>query len=394
MSIPSFFLTQMDFASVPERLRAVYFASIPVQKFSLLIAEHEEDLTHGKCSNVWNEFLNIIDFQIPKGCSEEKIPEFAADYLSKLSKRYCDYDKDSSELPVEIPCLITLFSKRLKEEQNTIKDVEDLMRAIDACVFLEQIGCQLPVGVKTTVPHLEKFETLSNAKIVDEVSNWIDENIEALLKFKILEISGKSKRHIPAFISKLANLEELAICDTAIESLPDSLVQLKKLKILTIYDNKFLALLPDKIGELQSLEELQLINNLLTSLPDSLCDLTNLIRLVISHNKFLAFLPDKLGQLKSLTKLYLNHNLLTFLPDSLCDLRVLDTLKISSNKLEFLPENFGNLESLETLIMYKNKIKQIPPSAKNLTNLKKIMSDKGFKKDDFPSLKLYKPGIE
>jgi len=394
MSIPSSFLTQTDFASIPENLRAVYFASIPVQKFSSLIQEHEKDFTHEKCSHVWRDFLNIIDVQAPN-CRDEQIPNFVSGYINNLLARYDKYVKDSTKVPVEISPLPKLFKERLKKKQNTIKDIEYLMKAIDECVFLEQIGClQLPVYAHTSIPELEKFEKLSNSKIVDEINKWIDENVDALLEFKKLEISEKSISHIPAFISKLANLEELIIDKTDIEFVPDSILKLKKLKTLIIFNNKSLKVLPEKIGNLKSLLNLCLDHNLLTFLPDSICDLTNLIRLVISHNKYLTVLPEKIGNLKSLLNLCLDHNLLTFLPDSICDLNELDTLNISSNNLESLPERFGNLENLETLIMYKNKIKEIPSSVKGLTSLKKLMCDKGFKKDDFPSLKLYRPGIE
>ena len=96
------------------------------------------------------------------------------------------------------------------------------------------------------------------------------------------------------------------LLNNQLETLPDSIGNLKNLEYLDLYNNK-LASLPDSIGNLTNLEYLGLYSNKLETLPDSIGNLKNLGRLGLSFNR-LAILPDSIGNLTNLKRLALNFN--------------------------------------------------------------------------------------
>ena len=75
---------------------------------------------------------------------------------------------------------------------------------------------------------------------------------------------------------------------------------------LTLYGLDLISL-PDSIGELKELRILSLSSNQLKSLPESFQNLINLEKLHLSGNKFQA-LPDWFGNLRNLCELNLCSN--------------------------------------------------------------------------------------
>lgn len=78
-----------------------------------------------------------------------------------------------------------------------------------------------------------------------------------------------------------------------LQSIPDSIGKLKKLRILTIWWNE-LVNLPSQIGELTELEGLDLsANSELTELPKEITNLRNLKKLYLPAHAELRLTPEQ-----------------------------------------------------------------------------------------------------
>ena len=144
-----------------------------------------------------------------------------------------------------------------------------------------------------------------------------------------------------------------------------------------IGDTRLPALSPF-IGGLSSiLTDLFLGRNQLVSLPDSIGNLRHLRILRIEHNQ-LTSLSDSICNLVSLKYLDVSNNKLVSLPDSIGNLHRLEFLVASHNLLESLPESFGNLTDLTSLNLCNNQLKSLPDSIINLSRLNYVLLDGYF----------------
>ena len=72
-----------------------------------------------------------------------------------------------------------------------------------------------------------------------------------------------------------------------IGKLPEDISNLKKLQVLSVFDNNFFGTIPASIGDLANLEELVLSNNAFYGdLPTEMANLTNLKVLILGNNAF------------------------------------------------------------------------------------------------------------
>ncbi|XP_067934863.1 uncharacterized protein [Watersipora subatra] len=236
-----------------------------------------------------------------------------------------------------------------------------------------------------TVP--EVVTKLTSLEELDLSCNWITglpDSFIQLQKLKVLKISGYFKPSIlyglhtvPEVVTKLTSLEELDLSCNPINELPDSFIQLQKLKVLRITGNSVLSIpfglqtVPEVVTKLTSLEELDLSNNRINELPDSLGSLKSLRKLNLS-GKPIEVLPESITSLSSLEELDLSWCKINQLPESLGSLTLLRKLNVSSNPIEVLPEYITSLSSLEELDLSHCKISQLPESLGSLTSLRKL----------------------
>jgi len=92
-----------------------------------------------------------------------------------------------------------------------------------------------------------------------------------------------------------------------------------------------------EIAQLQQLQQLALENNQLTSLPPEIGQLQQLQELHLDDNQ-LATLPPEVGQLQQLQRLWLHSNQLRILPVEITHLQQLEFLDIAENPyLQLIP---------------------------------------------------------
>jgi Leucine-rich repeat (LRR) protein len=119
-----------------------------------------------------------------------------------------------------------------------------------------------------------------------------------------------------------------------------------------------------------------LFNNISGTLPESLGDLKNLRILELSFNKISGELPASLGNLDTLEVLAFNGNEMTGnIPASLGNLNNLKQLHLSSNYLTgALPGSLKYLKNLEVFNVFDNKLSgELPSELSKITSLKEVM---------------------
>jgi len=201
----------------------------------------------------------------------------------------------------------------------------------------------------------------------------LPESIGQLKSLKKLNLDHNKLSTLPESIGNLTSLQNLNLSYNQLSTLPESLGQLLSLKTLDLGFNKFWKL-PDSITQLRSLETLDLYRNPLLTFPEVIIKLKSLTKLNLGNIQ-LKTLPESLGSLKFLTYLRLSDNQLTTLPESIGQLSSLAILDLGFNKFYKLPDSIPQLRSLETLILFDNKLTSLPESIGQLKSLETLDLD-------------------
>ncbi len=198
----------------------------------------------------------------------------------------------------------------------------------------------VPEKVKCLNPNFEG-DDLNMKRLPSRLGTLV--NLE-VLSFGCLE----ELVELPEEIGNLSKLEELIIdngngCSMSI-SLPPSIGKLKNLRVLRLYgaiepsDERQIESLPDTIAELRRLAFLDLGRNGLEAVPPQIAALSNLKTLRLEYND-LSKLPDFVGDFKNLKELSLDSNgNLSDLPAPLAKLKGLkvsmgnNSLKLADQK--------------------------------------------------------------
>lgn len=157
----------------------------------------------------------------------------------------------------------------------------------------------------------------------------------------------------------------LDLSGLGLTEVPESVVQLKQLRVLHLYLNE-LTTLPNSVGRLKRLESLRLDDNQFSMLPSCVAELTLLQALYVDGNN-LTVLPEWIGELENLETLSLSENRIRVLPDSFRKLRRLQRFSLSINELTELPEWIGELVELRDFYPYSNRIQRLPTSLERLS---------------------------
>ncbi|MHA1106060.1 MAG: leucine-rich repeat domain-containing protein [Promethearchaeota archaeon] len=163
----------------------------------------------------------------------------------------------------------------------------------------------------------------------------------------------KELNKLPESIIELTRLKDLKLIDCReLFGLPESIGTLENLNILDCSGCRSLKMLPNNIGFLKNLEYLDLTKCLsLTQLPSSITELENIKSLILSNCQSLTSLPQNLGDLTSLRVLDLEYcRSLKKLPEDITNLPNLEILRLKScHSMEKLPKEIGNLQTLKNI---------------------------------------------
>jgi hypothetical protein len=142
--------------------------------------------------------------------------------------------------------------------------------------------------------------------------------------------------HLPREIFALADtLQILNLSGNALDSLPDDLPRLHKLRVIFCSDNLFTHV-PEVLSRCPQLEMVGFKANLIETL--SAAALPPRLRWLILTDNRLRELPPEIGRCTRLQKLMLAGNQLQHLPDELSYCQNLELLRIAANRFERLPD--------------------------------------------------------
>ncbi len=148
------------------------------------------------------------------------------------------------------------------------------------------------------------IQTYNQAIAVKEASKWTfveyKPNMKAMLEtilpaevFTLIPSNTKACKECTSLADALVEpelVESLMVNPNvhgeSISHLPESIKELKNIKILYLTDHKSLNSIPKEIGILKNLEELSLAGCNLTELPDEIFELKNLRELLLFDNNF------------------------------------------------------------------------------------------------------------
>jgi len=176
----------------------------------------------------------------------------------------------------------------------------------------------------------------------------------------------------PKEIFDLADtLEVLDLTCNHLDSLPDDLDRLKKLRILFLSENNFTQI-PAVLAKCTSLTMIGFKANKISSFEENVLPL-HTQWLILTDNK-IEKLPNSIGNLEKLQKCMLAGNKIQSLPETMQRCKNLELLRISANVLEVLPSWLFTLPRLSWLACAGN------PCSKDLSEkecgLAKIHWDK------------------
>ena len=164
-----------------------------------------------------------------------------------------------------------------------------------------------------------------------------------------ISLNGAGLTALPPELFEPAMAQSLEILDVsgnALETLPEALAALPRLRIVFASANRFTAL-PEVLGRCAQLEMVGFKSNRIQEVLDAA--LPPRLRWLILTDNALEQLPEALGERPHLQKLALAGNRLRALPQSLAQARQLELLRISANRLEALPEGLLQLPRLAWL---------------------------------------------
>ncbi|MCE0464359.1 leucine-rich repeat-containing protein kinase family protein [Pseudomonas uvaldensis] len=170
----------------------------------------------------------------------------------------------------------------------------------------------------------------------------------------------------PGEIFDLADsLEILDLSGNQLDTLPDDLHRLSRLRILFCSNNRFTEL-PECLGRCAALTMVGFKANRIERVTGAA--LPPLLRWLILTDNCISQLPDELGHRPYLQKLMLAGNRLQQLPESLAQCRQLELLRVAANRLTELPQWLLELPSLSWLAYAGNPLEtQAEAAAPNST---------------------------
>jgi len=230
------------------------------------------------------------------------------------------------------------------------------------CVFLQDCKqlTELPTSLQE-LPILHRV-LIRNCPNLTSIPKWLPERLvllsiekcpalravpleSACPKLESLSLEYTSVEELPS-IKNMPNLTSLSIAGESFKRLPHDIGEhLTKLKELHVKECPALTKLPASLCDLEALETLEVYDTALETVPDRIGNLKKLKRLVLGSwgKNALETVPESIGDLESLHLLWLANNPLKSLPSRIGNLKKLGILSLYNTQLTEFPEELFNL---------------------------------------------------
>ncbi len=164
-----------------------------------------------------------------------------------------------------------------------------------------------------------------------------------LIGSKELKLTCGLKEFPEEILSLAETLEVLDLSDNQLTTLPDSITQLKKLRIIFFARNNFTEF-PKILAQFPALSMIGFKSNKIHSVPENA--FPPMLRWLILTDNKINILPKSIGNCNLLQKCALAGNQIEELPSEMVNCKNLELLRISANKLNSIPEWLFKLQKL------------------------------------------------
>lgn len=131
--------------------------------------------------------------------------------------------------------------------------------------------------------------------------------------------------------------------------------------------------IPSSLSKMVELKSLNFSHNFLESIDENIIELNRLEVLIVSNNK-ISVLPSYLGQMSNLKSFVADRNRIESIEKGFSQSRTLIHLDLSFNQLEQLDEEFSQLKQIETVDLRSNRLDDLPLSMSKLTKIRSLNS--------------------
>ncbi len=192
---------------------------------------------------------------------------------------------------------------------------------------------------------------------IKELHSSVVNNMESLLELHLAHCELSS---LPEFVN-CPKLKFVVASSNNLQSVPESLCDLKALEELMLYDNQINSL-PEDWSDLVLMRHINMAYNKLTFLPESIWNLP-IYSLAVQCNEISNALPTSLAGATNLMNVNLNMNKFSGPVDPLTTLFRASEIHASRNAFTGeIPEGFGLLASLTILTLDANQLTGTIPS--------------------------------
>lgn len=257
----------------------------------------------------------------------------------------------------------------IKEEVTMIHPefVDRLKFLSDICIKTGLLNLQL-LGLKEIPKELFKLR-----KNIKRLRLDFNQNLTLIsgtpIELSYCKVLSIRSCHIPSLPDNIINLKRMHTLncqDNYIENLPSSFINIKTLTHLDLSKNK-IYLLPENFENLKNLKHLNLEGNNLEELPYTIGKLKKLHILNVSRNR-IRDLPYTIYKCKYLKKLNVEINRLTKIPEQLSETNIVE-LRIGHNFIDYLPDDLFDKslgKSCKLFSCSENNLMELPTSLCNL----------------------------
>ncbi len=203
---------------------------------------------------------------------------------------------------------------------------------------------------------LSSLDSLEEINLNFNKLNLKRRDIRRLSKIEDVLLAGNGIKKLPDNVGVL-RCESLNLSKNQLSTLPKSFAEMKQVRYLIFYDNKFESI-PEELAGFKNLKHLDFYKNEITEIPDFIGDMDNLQQLFLSFNK-IEEIPDTLRNLKRLKYFYIHHNELHFVPEWITEMDSIERFGIGFNHLLELPD-VSKMKSLKDFDCEHNLLERFP----------------------------------
>ncbi|KAK2631373.1 hypothetical protein EUGRSUZ_L03006 [Eucalyptus grandis] len=330
-----------------------------------------------------SDSIGILKYLVELDISFTSIVELPNSIVNLESLKVLKIDGSCMQ---KLPDVIGMMEKLEEIQGEDCRKLEVISSDIMRLPFLRIL--KLTGTYVGNVPKLTQSSVATRLNVLDlSYSRMLKEihKLSAFLSLEKLILKGcEMLMKLSDSIGMLKYLVELDVSFTSIVELPNSIVNLKSLKLLKM-GGSCMQKLSDAIGMTEKFEEiygedcrmlevipsdivatgLKVIDlsycKMLKEFPE-LSAFSSLEKLILKGCKMLTKLSESIGMLKYLVKLDVSFTSIVELPNSIVNLKSLKVLKICGSCIRKLPNAIGKMENLEKIYGQDCQMLEVIPS--------------------------------